>query len=177
MTRILKFDPNKRNPQLKGETKQGGELTYLSDHRFLSTYAKTQGLSYREFREMLREYDMSTDLTVENLKKGIAPIDYVKKRRMRNIRAIGSVAVASIASIVLAISPIKITPPDLSCKDYVELARKKGLDETTLGQTEYYCLVAEQTNPNNNIYLETVRSEKEAIPRELREYYEKYGWQ
>ena len=115
MAKILRYDFTGKPKDNKYE--KYADIIILRDHKFLSNYAKTHGLNYREFRSMLNEYDVLVDTAVEILKKGIEPAEYVRKREEERAQIerwgkrvyYGTIGLAA-ASVIISIYTSLTTP-------------------------------------------------------------------
>lgn len=147
---------------------ESASLDQLEDHRLLSLYAKTQGLSYREYRTLMGIHNISLETAIQNAREGITILDYIKARERRSIifrrtnRFLATIGGLAAALLIYAVAPETNINPNRNsiCQEYLDAVVQHDADETTRGQTEYYCLLAQQTDPENNAYKTAVESAK-----------------
>lgn len=75
-----------------------GEIVNLTEHKLLKYHAATQGLSYREYRWMLRECNIPLEEAIENARKGTTINDHLKRRARNNkVAGIGICVLAALS--------------------------------------------------------------------------------
>jgi len=161
MGNLLHF---RKKPSITITQENLASLDQLEDHRLLSLHARTQGLSYREYRTLMGMYNISLETAIENARNGITILDYVKarERRVRTFRR-ASRLIATIGSLAVALLIYTAAPKtdrNSVCQEYLDTVVQRDTNETTRGQTEYYCLLAQQSDPENNAYKRVLESRR-----------------
>ncbi len=106
MTKILRPDFKNKNLDIK-KLEGPADISYLVDHILISYQARSEGLSYSQYRNRLRLLDISTETAIENARNGITINNYleqqIKTQRLFYYGTLGLMTASILLGIYMAI--------------------------------------------------------------------------